>query len=302
MYTIPSPRTMDWPNPTEMLVGLVEIFDWDLIQLSTDGADSYANVIGYQVPLCTQGLPCKIEIFGKSTTALLHRTGEGEIYCAAANGCESVSLTNILVECNGPVASQAPVRVDGAVLMIRDCQFSTCSSRTDGGSVQALEAKVTILNTTFHESFSMGSGGAISLVGSMADINDCSFFNCSALDSGGSISVLDYQCTSSKMLSSVMNLDSSLFSGCQAQRGGAVTASSGVISITESVFVQCESSTIGGGLAISDGYSIVQLNITNTIFSGNIAHGEGGGAVYLSNTATVLAGLECSIKDRKSVV
>ena len=188
MYAVPTPRIVVWPDAAELLVGLVDVFDWDSVYLKGSGLKNASNILITQIPLCTRGLPCVLDVFGGSPAAELRFTGQGEILCSAPSGCVSVSLNGIVVECDTYLANQAPVRVDGTTLIITNCCFNGCSSRTNGGSIQALEAQVTMSYSKFFNSSSLGPGGALSLVGTTANLTDCFFLDCFSFESGGAIS------------------------------------------------------------------------------------------------------------------
>ena len=295
MYSIPTPRVVGWPDAAEFLVGFAaEAYDWDTVQLQAAGAGDARNVLPNLLPLCTMGLPCSLAVDGGSGAGALSCTGAAGISCAASDGCEAVTVTRVAFNCSGQLAKQAPVRVDGILLVVVDSYFDGCRSLTDGAAIQALEAQVVISNTTFANVSSEGSGGAISLVGSTAELNNCSFLNCTSSVSGGAVSITDYECTSSKMIFAAMRMQSSLFVGCRSQRGGGLVSNSGSLSIVSTAFIACESETAGGALFLSDGDDLVYLNAKNSKFEANVAKGQGGGAMFLANSHTELAGLSCS--------
>ncbi len=150
-----------------------------------------------------------------------------------------------------------------------------------------------IESTDFYNSQSLGSGGAISAAGATVIIRTARFINCSSEgDGGGAIAATDFFCYgSTKAINTTIKIVDSLFNRCVSRgSGGAilVTSTSATLSIFGSEFTACQSKKSGGALAALDGGT---ATATNSIFSGNIAHGYGGGALYARNAQLTLHGV-----------
>ena len=137
-YAIPAPRVLPWPDAAEFLAGFQTVYDWDsLIVASGGGGD-----LPVPLPLCTRGLPCALSVSGGGEVlrdgpkAALRRAAEGAVSCHALDGCVSMRLRNVMVACSGGTTEAAPVRVDGAALVIEGAEFRGCAALADGGAVQ----------------------------------------------------------------------------------------------------------------------------------------------------------------------
>ena len=302
LVAVPTPRDAAWPSAADFLSGFADIYDWDVVRLSPGpGPGGPLNALPGPLVLCTRGAPCALKAVGEpsagSRAAVLQRVGGGGIMCSAADGCASVELEDVALDCaDGAAGSaqQAPVRVDGAELLVTRCRFRGCRVGDDGGAIQALRAAVQLSDSTFEACTAAGAGGALSLVGSAAALARCSFVGCAAAGDGGAISVVDYQCTRAQSIPAVTHVEDARFSGCSAEgRGGAVAAVSGSITIRSSMFERCWAGLSGGALFASNDTGRVTLLVLASAFVGNAAAGPGGGAIHSSGADTTLAGMRC---------
>jgi len=291
-HFVPVPSTKEWPNVKNFYVGILDVFDWDVSQLSQN---SY-NVLPVRLTLCTRGLPCLLQIHGHSEV-LLNRDVEGLVDCNSLHGCTSVILQTVQFQCQTTTMAEAPFRVDGATLKISDSNFFGCATQSDGGTLQLLQSQGEIVGSVFHNSFSAGSGGAISLVGTSIKILQTKFVNCSSKVEGGAISIIDYKCTRSNLYLAWSSVVKSIFTQCSSGSGGALSVSSGTLLLKNSQFLNCQSSTSGGAVHIRDGAGSVFFEDLNSYFENNTAYGIGGGAIHMQNALSALSG-QVFVKNR----
>jgi CSLREA domain-containing protein len=143
------------------------------------------------------------------------------------------------------------------------------SSRTPGGLFPTV---LTVINSTFCGNSAGSDGGAIEIDGILT-VRNSNFFDNSTLSSGGGI-----------IGGPLMTVTNSTFSGNSAGSGGGAILSLGGI-VTNSTFSENTAFANANGGGIFNGNA--PLTVTNSTFSGNIAHGAGGGIFSLSAPLTV---------------
>ena len=287
LYLIPVPRSQQWPDPDELLVTFVGLFDWDEISLVPESL----NILSYPIHLCTAALPCSVALMGQGNSSL-YLTSGGQFVCNGVDGCTSIEAHSVKIYCVSAILNTSIFHVADAAIVLSQVQVDNCRVSSDGGVVQAFKGtSVTVTDSVFKQIRSDGVGGVFSLVGSSLSLSNSIFMNCSST-LGGAISALDYQCSQSDPISSELKILNSIFESCSSEKcGGALYIGSGSTDINDSVFTECRAQKSGGSLCSEGASDSVFLTIGNCTFSENEAVDSGGGAIHAKNVSAVLAGL-----------
>ena len=225
-----APKPVFWPEfagPADF----IDVFDWDWFILNP----FQESTLNIQIRLCTSYFPCALTIVGDGFGSL--NFGENaSIACIQSEGCNSMTITLVHIDCMYDLVSFHPAFVvDGAMMIVADSSFSGCHSIKDGGTISSYnEAIVTVHNCTFLNSHSRGMGGAINVLGSSLLVTSSKFSNCSSLQGGGAVSVAEYVCYGRTTISSApVVVESCVFENCSSQGfGGAFFATSALANAT----------------------------------------------------------------------
>jgi CSLREA domain-containing protein len=203
-------------------------------------------------------------------------TGNGQADCPAGNGADVITFAvagTITLEdeinINSDISIQGPIILSGGgaarIFRIAD---------SDG--------VLNLSSLTIEDGFTSGSGGAIWNQNGELNIIGSSFQNNAANGDGGAINS-----------NSELNILMSTFAGNQAGDAGGAIHMSGAdpIQLSLSNFSGNIAATDGGAIAITG--SSTEVEISDTIFSGNIAMGDepasdGGGALFNQSDALVI--------------
>jgi len=149
------------------------------------------------------------------------------------------------------------------------CNFS-CSFQPTGGCISS--SYLTISNSLFYNTYSVGGGGAINSFFTLS-LNNTQFYNCSANAIGGAI------------MGQNINIFNSTFTSCKVNKtissGGGAIRNIGELIITDSYFIDCFSISSGGAIQ-HEGNDIII--ISNSIFINCSASSTGGAISSFSNS------------------
>jgi hypothetical protein len=205
----------------------------------------------------------------------------------------------------------------GAQVIVRDSQFvNNASANGSGGAIHILQAGLEISNSSFVNNSALGArpedslGGAIYIDGlggpaGIFVVTGSRFERNTAYNSGGAIYVNMYENSTSTTISTSVFVDNAVVGGARAQGGAIGGGGTGsgdrgnpLISISSSAFVGNSVKRTAGanGNEREDGSGgalsfpqRTRLNIVNSTFFGNTAHGTGtnanGGALYVVNNS-----------------
>ena len=276
-----------WPSAGDLIAVLVQdVYDWDTLVLAADSQSELPHAL----ILCQGGLPCALAVEGGGNRSIVLR-GQGSIVCLGSNLCTAVQLANILaVQCEGD--SRPVVEADGTVLNLSNTTFSACASSEDGGAIRAYgDAQVAISDCLFIGCRSAGSGGAVSAVGATLTVWGSAFANCSAEGAGGAIYGAEMLQYPSGLFPVLMLIGSSRFDSCRSgATGGAVSLSSGKMTMVSSNITGCISDDAGGAVsAVGDS----DISVSYSAFMNNAANGAGGGVFSIVDSVSLLAGIVC---------
>ena len=275
-------------SPVSPLSFFLQLYDWDTLIAPGEPAQIPQRLI-----LCSGSLPCSVTIMGEQDNEV-RLVEQGSVACRASSGCTSLVLDSLRVIC-AAAAGMSPFDIQGAHLHVSNTSFHSCSSLEDGGTLSAYQdAYLTIVGSTFRNSWSAGLGGAISLMGVYAILERVHFINCTAWQGGGAVSgsgftlygsLLPFQ-TDATMLACTFMACKSAFDG------GAVLASSASASvmIAHSDFLDCEAGGVGGGIAA---FESVSVTVKQSRFTNNAAKGLGGGAICATDSQFTANNITC---------
>ena len=287
IFAVETPNFVGWP--TNGAPGqFIGVYDWDTIAPNPNSS----NILRHRMILCTAFYPCALILKGRDAPWILSRSGNGSIACLSASGCNFVSLQDFTFSCDLQAATTTAFEIQGAAMNVSDVIFSSCSSLSDGGVVRCYGAGATVRieSSRFNASRSTGVGGSISAVGCSVTVINSSFQNSYASLGGGALSANQFQCYgSSDVIATSIVIVSCLFEGCYSQGGGGALLVSSLISsayISDSAFTRCWTDGSGGAISASD-YAVVY--IVNSSFLGNYASKYGGAvSIGLSSNVKVL--------------
>ena len=185
----------------------------------------------------------------------------------------------------------------GSVTKMENCSFSG-NTATKGGGAMWINSDVYLKNCIFEDNKSGTYGGAVYLNYTVSGIvESCKFYrNDAAKNEGGGL----YAASEKLVLSQVIVDDCYFEKNTCGQYGGGL-ATSGVMTLTNSKFIACESREHAGGVAPSRGKMLMagceirdcvaadcggairnggDLTMDNCVLFGNTANGDGGGGYY----------------------
>eukprot|EP00292_Cryptomonas_paramecium_P002656 CAMPEP_0113679356 /NCGR_PEP_ID=MMETSP0038_2-20120614/10580_1 /TAXON_ID=2898 /ORGANISM="Cryptomonas paramecium" /LENGTH=2825 /DNA_ID=CAMNT_0000597341 /DNA_START=49 /DNA_END=8526 /DNA_ORIENTATION=- /assembly_acc=CAM_ASM_000170 len=314
LWLLSPPSTIQWPNEVAASAGLrpeanffLDVYDWDVLfigQNSSDPASSPAAALGVWIELCTGVFPCQLSLDGSSSkSSELPGTTLGQLVllssagmsCRSQLGCTGLEVTQADMICEGSLSSgrsAGPFGVYGDIpFQISNSSVRNCSSSGDGAIIHAESGAIlSIIHTTFSNSWAAVSGGAISTNGGQLSINSSHFINCSTGN-------LDVSSTSSSngvdegyggaiitVGTEVSIINVSFFKCRSSSGGGSMSLSGGKANIRDSRFLEC-SSRGDGGVMMSFGGTT--LDIKNTSFINASSGGQGGALLIASSTLKV---------------
>ena len=191
------------------------------------------------------------------------------------------------------------------LVTIINSNFSHNLAYDQGGAIYISGGSLIVANTTFEFNRATGSrgfGGAVYVKGGSMTITQCTFANNLANIDGGAffcdnchfISISNSKFISNRAIgngggvsagSGLITISQSVFKNNTAQNGGAIRLLSGKLNLTVSYFTNNTASVQGGAIYVSG--DSIQLNETS--FINNTAVLMGGGALYCAgNYANVL--------------
>jgi hypothetical protein len=151
------------------------------------------------------------------------------------------------------------------------CNFS-CTSQPTGGCISS--PYLTISNSFFRNTYSVGGGGAINSF-YILSLNNTQFYNCSSIAMGGAI------------MGQKINIFNSTFTKCNVDQvvssGGGAIRNLGELSIFNSSFSDCFSISNGGAIQ-HEGPDIMIVSNSNFI---NCRASSAGGAISSHSNLTV---------------
>ena len=181
----------------------------------------------------------------------------GGIYVASGG---QLTLENSIVEDNAAYTGGGLYNNGGTVVLINNIFSNNWAVRSGGGFSQ-WRGTSSINNTTFAGNRAGKYGGAIYQL-NLADemnITRSAFVNNSASQNGGGIQNFD-----------VMNIDTSTFSGNEANYGGGIANSTGgILTVHNSTFSDNTGTFFGGGI-----FNQQTLYLRNTIIANSISGGD----------------------------
>ena len=207
----------------------------------------------------------------------------------------TITAVDCVFEANTADRGGAVLIGNSATSSFTNCTFTANEALFDGGAIRAYDVPVTLIDCSFTKNVALGdntsSGGALSLLeGSDADVQGCSFVGNSAL-SGGAVWVKD----------STPSFADCNFDQNTAQSAGAISTSFGTsANLTNCVFTD-NVAAVGDGGAVSFGNGSTSI-VTNCQFINNSARQGGGlrtdqnaepiitGCTFIGNTASMRGG------------
>lgn len=198
--------------------------------------------------------------------------GDGKDDCPAGSGADIITFA-----VQGKITLEAEININSDISILGPIILS-------GGGVTRIfrisnsDGVLNLSDLTLEDGFTSGSGGAIWNQNGELNIIGCSFQNNAAVGDGGAINS-----------NSELNILMSTFAGnqagdTQAKSGGAIYMSGAdPIHLSLSNFSGNIATGSGGAVAIAGSHT--EVEISDTIFSGNIAMGDepasdGGGAIH----------------------
>ena len=322
LWTIEAPRALQWQAQDGGREGnFIDTYDWDAVILDA----ARTNFLYEPIVLCSGFYPCILSLWSNGS-GMLKVDGKGSLACLASTGCLELSFNSLSFVCVANETVAATTIIQGTTLEINGVSFEGCASTSDGGAVQCSGAGSTVKvhSTRFSSLRSGGLGGAISAVGCSVNVSNSSFINCSAVEGGGAISASQYVCydsNSSQTLQSSIYITQCQFDACYSiGSGGAlvVTSVSGLATVIDSHFINCQSQVWGGAIHAAESAQIEVLNssfefnvakssggglsvsgsakarVFTSSFHGNIAFGDGGGALFATDAELYLEEVTCT--------
>ncbi len=211
------------------------------------------------------------------------------------------TFTNCKTTTTGPDIGGGAIRVNGQThLQVSGCTFTDCDG-SNGGAIDCIGSRITIVNCTFTQCDAFGTGGGAEVGptgqggiggavyvdgvhqnGSLPrlDIANCTFTNNSANHDAGAVSGYTYPGTGSSVL-----VDTCTFTGNSAKPGGhgfagALYHQENSLTVRNSTFSGNTAAKVGGGLWSLASNALIE----NCTFSGNAATASPGfgGAMNVS--------------------